>query len=158
MTNKRELLKTLSLTKLRKLFKEKDINEDLFEVYWDEEEWLIDKLSRSRKVKIEDVKKYLTKANLEKYFGKKTTVKKTTTRTTRKKFSRAVEKAIWDKYKHRCAICGVHTGFSYGEIDHIKPLAKGGSNSVGNLQWLCHRCNKLKGSRRTNTEVKKLIT
>ena len=75
----------------------------------------------------------------------------------RKKFSRLVEKAIWEKYDHRCAICGRRTSFDDGEIDHIKPLAKGGTNKPSNLQWLCHRCNKLKGSKRTNYEVKQLL-
>lgn len=75
----------------------------------------------------------------------------------RKKFSRTDEKAIYDKYKGRCAICGRKTEFYDGEVDHIKPLAKGGSNSPSNLQWLCHRCNKLKGSKRTNDQVKELL-
>ena len=75
----------------------------------------------------------------------------------RKKISRTEEKAIYEKYKHKCAICGKRTAFDYGEIDHIKPLAKGGSNRPSNLQWLCHRCNKLKGSKRTNKQVKEII-
>jgi 5-methylcytosine-specific restriction endonuclease McrA len=70
------------------------------------------------------------------------------TKTKRKKFNRTVEKAIFQKYNGVCAICGKKTAFDYGEIDHIKALAKGGSNSEGNLQWLCHRCNKLKGSKK----------
>ncbi|MBU5536979.1 MAG: HNH endonuclease [Candidatus Aenigmarchaeota archaeon] len=75
----------------------------------------------------------------------------------RKKFSRTDEKAIYSRYKGRCAICGRKTEFYDGEVDHIKPLAKGGSNSPSNLQWLCHRCNKLKGSKRTNAQVKELL-
>jgi len=78
-------------------------------------------------------------------------------KTKRKKFSRFDEKAIFQKYKGKCAICGEKTAFDYGEVDHIKPIAKGGSNSPSNLQWLCHRCNKLKGSKRTNAQVKKLL-
>ena len=42
-------------------------------------------------------------------------------------------------------------------MDHIKPKTKGGTDKPNNLQWLCHRCNKLKGSTRTNDEVRELI-
>ena len=76
----------------------------------------------------------------------------------RKKPSRAVEKAIFQQYNGRCAICEKKTAFDYGEVDHIKPIAKGGSPTApGNLQWLCSRCNKLKGATITNAQVKKLI-
>ncbi|NYZ78708.1 HNH endonuclease [Candidatus Micrarchaeota archaeon] len=75
----------------------------------------------------------------------------------RVKFSRTYEKTLYDKYKGRCAICRRETEFYDGDIDHIKPLAKGGTNSPSNLQWLCHRCNKLKGSKKTNAQVKKEI-
>jgi len=78
-------------------------------------------------------------------------------KTKRKRLSRTDEKAIFQKHTGICAICGKKTAFDYGEVDHIKSLAKGGSNRASNLQWLCHRCNKLKGSKRTNAQVKKLL-
>ena len=83
--------------------------------------------------------------------------KKVKTKRRRRRFSRTIEKRIYEKYKHRCAICGKITAFDEGEIDHIKPLSKGGTDHPRNLQWLCHRCNKLKGNRLTNDEVRELL-
>ena len=71
--------------------------------------------------------------------------------------SRTAEKAIYEKSQGCCAICGRETAFDEGEVDHIKPKTKGGTDEPSNLQWLCHRCNKLKGSTRTNEEVRELL-
>lgn len=71
--------------------------------------------------------------------------------------SRTVEKRIYEKFYHRCAICDSETDFDEGEIDHILSKAKGGTDEPRNLQWLCHRCNKLKGQKRTNEEVSELL-
>lgn len=47
--------------------------------------------------------------------------------------------------KNKCAYCGVKLGKG-GHLDHIKPLALGGSNWPSNLQWLCEPCNLSKGA------------
>jgi hypothetical protein len=74
------------------------------------------------------------------------------------KTPRAVEKAIFERDKETCQICGRTTEFGDGEIDHKIPRSKGGSDDPENLQWACHRCNKLKGNKRTNEEVRRLLS
>ena len=44
------------------------------------------------------------------------------------------------------------------EIDHIVPIAQGGTSDTSNLQCLCWRCNAKKGSSRTNAQVDSLRT
>lgn len=43
----------------------------------------------------------------------------------------------------RCAQCGDLERLT---VDHIQPIAQGGTNDIGNLQILCHSCNVKKGS------------
>ena len=47
---------------------------------------------------------------------------------------------ICDKY--RCVKCGSRENL---EIDHMVPLARGGSSRLENLQLLCQDCNRRKG-------------
>jgi 5-methylcytosine-specific restriction endonuclease McrA len=46
----------------------------------------------------------------------------------------------------KCAICHVDVSLSY-HLDHITPLAKGGSHSPDNLQLLCATCNVRKSAK-----------
>jgi len=46
--------------------------------------------------------------------------------------------------KQQCRHCGTKDNL---EIDHVKPLAVGGSFELSNLQYLCRRCNSKKGAR-----------
>ena len=45
-------------------------------------------------------------------------------------------------HHHQCAVCELQC--DYLEIDHIHPLASGGSNDVSNLQCLCKDCHTKK--------------
>lgn len=47
-------------------------------------------------------------------------------------------------YASSCAACGSTQNI---EADHIVPIARGGSTSIGNLQPLCKSCNCSKGSK-----------
>ena len=55
--------------------------------------------------------------------------------------------SIYNRDNYRCRICGKNCRYSNDlEIDHIVPIARGGKSVYNNLQSLCRRCNKLKGS------------
>jgi len=45
-----------------------------------------------------------------------------------------------------CRYCGSVVHYSDGEIDHIHPLARGGSNHPENLAWSCRNCNRVKST------------
>lgn len=46
----------------------------------------------------------------------------------------------------KCALCGTLEDL---QIDHILPIAKGGSNHIKNLQLLCGFCNRRKSDKAT---------
>ena len=60
----------------------------------------------------------------------------------RKHLSASKRKRILLRDKGRCVKCGSKKNL---EIDHVVPLARGGSNRLENLQLLCQECNRSKG-------------
>jgi hypothetical protein len=57
---------------------------------------------------------------------------------------------IKERDDYTCQMCGLSTYDEKNlllEIDHIQPLSKGGITSEDNLQTLCWKCNRSKGSR-----------
>lgn len=50
---------------------------------------------------------------------------------------------ILEAQKGRCNYCQIDVSTKY-EVDHIKPVSKGGSNDKSNLQILCVTCNRQK--------------
>ena len=48
------------------------------------------------------------------------------------------------KYKFACVECGSGDRL---EIDHIKPVSRGGTDEISNLQILCKHCNCSKGAK-----------
>lgn len=68
-------------------------------------------------------------------------------RVERGKVSNKMRFAIYKRDGYRCCHCGRSGQFADLEIDHIKPIAKGGKSVYNNLQTLCKRCNKEKGDK-----------
>lgn len=56
----------------------------------------------------------------------------------------AIRKHVYELHGSRCLCCG---GTEEIALDHVMPLALGGSNDVDNLQPLCRSCNSKKGAR-----------
>lgn len=47
-------------------------------------------------------------------------------------------RALCEKYDNRCLCCGKQVRLT---PDHVRPLSKGGTNTIENLQPLCKSCN-----------------
>ena len=52
-------------------------------------------------------------------------------------------KAIYKAQRGRCGYCRASLKAGY-EVDHIKAIARGGTNDRSNLQLLCETCNRRK--------------
>jgi 5-methylcytosine-specific restriction endonuclease McrA len=48
---------------------------------------------------------------------------------------------VFERDRNTCKSCGSQAQL---EVDHIIPLAKGGTNDLSNLQTLCRTCNQRK--------------
>ena len=56
----------------------------------------------------------------------------------------AVRSYVFERDNYQCQSCGKTNEQTELNIDHIIPLAKGGSNDISNLQTLCRSCNQKK--------------
>ncbi|TAF53678.1 MAG: HNH endonuclease [Oscillatoriales cyanobacterium] len=64
--------------------------------------------------------------------------------TPRARLSPDVRQYVLNRDRHQCQSCGQSINL---QIDHIIPLARGGSNDLSNLQTLCQTCNLRKRDR-----------
>jgi 5-methylcytosine-specific restriction endonuclease McrA len=60
------------------------------------------------------------------------------------RFTAAEWRALKEFYGFACLACGMREPDAQLQPDHVKPLAKGGSNSIDNIQPLCPACNRKK--------------
>jgi 5-methylcytosine-specific restriction endonuclease McrA len=65
-------------------------------------------------------------------------------------------KALCSLYDYRCLCCGEIFKFDELTVDHIIPIAKGGTSNIDNLQPLCMPCNKSKCDRIIDYRTKKV--
>lgn len=53
--------------------------------------------------------------------------------------------AVLKRDKYKCVKCGCSPSLNHKvelEVDHIRPVARGGTNEAENLQTLCKDCNQ----------------
>jgi hypothetical protein len=55
-------------------------------------------------------------------------------------------KKLLEMQGYRCALSGVRLEPKNAELDHKIPLSRGGTNDLGNLQWLARDVNRAKGT------------
>ena len=65
-------------------------------------------------------------------------------KTPRIKITQSVRKYVLQRNNYQCQGCGKQKTEAKLNIDHIIPLATGGTNDISNLQVLCSRCNQQK--------------
>ena len=53
---------------------------------------------------------------------------------------------VFQRDGYRCVECGASNEETTLHVDHIKPVAKGGTNNINNLQTLCKKCNLAKST------------
>ena len=66
------------------------------------------------------------------------------TRPGRQPIPRQLRHKVFKRDGYRCKECGASNKETKLEIDHIKPVARGGTNHIDNLQTLCKECNRAK--------------
>ena len=66
------------------------------------------------------------------------------TRTGRQSIPRKLRHQVFQRDGYRCRECGATNKQTRLHVDHIKPVAKGGTNDLSNLQTLCEACNRAK--------------
>lgn len=75
----------------------------------------------------------------------------------RKQISKSVRFEVFKRDKFTCQYCGKSAPDVILEVDHIKPVSKGGTNEILNLVTSCRDCNRGKTNRELsdNTAIAK---
>jgi hypothetical protein len=67
-------------------------------------------------------------------------------RTTEQSATSSELMAMLKRQKYKCALSGAKLKPETAQLDHVEPLAEGGTNNIENLQWLDGQVNKAKGT------------
>ena len=62
--------------------------------------------------------------------------------------SPAARLRVLNRDRYTCVYCGRHGSEAELHVDHIQPVANGGSHHISNLQTTCRHCNQSKGKRK----------
>ena len=95
-------------------------NEDVELLVWDRQRRQATKLERLRKIRERGTEG---------------------TKSRRSRIPDEIRTFVWERDEGRCVKCGSEDELQF---DHIIPVAKGGGNSVDNVQLLCGDCNRQK--------------
>jgi 5-methylcytosine-specific restriction endonuclease McrA len=68
----------------------------------------------------------------------------------RKAIPRSVKEDVRKRDKNQCRACGSNKNLHF---DHVKPVSKGGKNTVKNLQLLCATHNLAKGTKKLKVNL-----
>lgn len=71
----------------------------------------------------------------------------------RKAIPKSVRFEVFKRDKFTCQYCGAQAPDVILEIDHIKPVSKGGTNDIMNLVTACRECNNGKTNRELNDDT-----
>ena len=65
----------------------------------------------------------------------------------RKPLTRSIRHEVFKRDNYRCVECGATNKDTRLHVDHIIPVAQGGTDELDNLQTLCEACNLSKSNR-----------
>ena len=77
---------------------------------------------------------------------KKAKCKKKKVKPRHRHFTKEMRRSIYEKTQGHCYLCGEVIGFKSFEVEHKKPISKGGTDNLDNLYPSCHKCNKIKNN------------
>ncbi len=102
--------------------------------------------SKSNTFYSKDIKELITRLNNKNGdFYRDREIWNSICRVERGKVTNKIRFMIYNRDHYRCQMCKRTFDKSILEIDHIRPIAKGGKSNIENLQTLCHNCNVKKG-------------
>ena len=63
-----------------------------------------------------------------------------------RKFPQKIKRAVYERQRGVCKLCGGHFDIKQMEADHITPWSAGGRTVIDNCQLLCKQCNRRKSN------------
>ena len=64
----------------------------------------------------------------------------------RRKLSKAERQQVYEKCQGHCGYCGCNLEYKAMQVDHMKPLKRGGADELSNMLPTCRSCNHYKAT------------